>query len=283
IRYYEYLSRPNAGGIWGDKAKEIHTSDPNISEMEFFRRLGEIYGSPSQWEVEDAGTTMSTVKGPNGDKIMTGPKQVIYSLKVAVTFALDPTAQAMPEENISYIKSLVEKLFSWHENAMKSLTKEEFDKIIEDKLDDWDDRLEELQDEYEDWDHDYEFEQFIRNISPEEAEEIYDIEIPYNHEYYMDEKVYHYIRFINGTIGDADYGNTTANTWGVGPDGTGIVEIRSPICTTKDFPALLKLLDELRQEEFNGDTSAHVHIGMPKHADAFDLIAMTTLVDEKAV
>jgi len=74
--------------------------------------------------------------------------------------------------------------------------------------------------------------------------------------------------------------------WEVGEDGADIMEIRTPPMTYT--PENLSLLSKVmsycyKNYEAAGDTSAHVHIGMEKDSTIFDLLAATTLVDEKAI
>lgn len=291
IPYYDKLLlffaslRSKEDDSWGSKPKKIYNSllaagskPPSIES--FLDKLKEFFGPPSQWQIEELGNYKYLAKGPNGDPILTAPINVIQALRMAIK---EPAS----EENIDFIKNLMEKLFRWHEKQMASLTEEEFENIMSEKQKKWEDERDEIVDEFDHWENHGEreaLEEFVGEISPEEAESTYDIEIPYVDGASAQNKINHYVYFINNIDGqEADTGNASENVWGVGEDGEGVVEIRSPICTTKDFPALLELLQELQDEEFDGGTSAHVHVGMPKYTDAFDLIAMTTLADEDAI
>ena len=74
----------------------------------------------------------------------------------------------------------------------------------------------------------------------------------------------------------------TETEWGVGDDGDN-VEIRSKHLKKSDFGALKAFMAFIKKQgyEVSGGTSAHVHVGVPKNFDYFDLLAMLTLVDEK--
>lgn len=76
----------------------------------------------------------------------------------------------------------------------------------------------------------------------------------------------------------------TSTEWSVGEDGPNI-EIRSRhMRQTGDDFALIKTVGNwVSDQTTSGNTGMHVHIGLPLDFDAFDILAMTTLVDEKAV
>lgn len=71
--------------------------------------------------------------------------------------------------------------------------------------------------------------------------------------------------------------------WNVGPDASNVVEIRSKHLTVNDFDLVRDVSNYVRKKNVGGDTSAHVHVGLPKDFDAFDILAMITLVDERAI
>ena len=112
-------------------------------------------------------------------------------------------------------------------------------------------------------------------------------------EYVYDESVY-YVENIEESIKEAIFyieksmqqkvqlGNGTMDTWGVGQDGSNI-EIRSKHLNQSEFNLVREICDYVRDKKVSGNTSAHVHIGLPDDFDAFDLLAITTLVDEKAI
>jgi len=69
--------------------------------------------------------------------------------------------------------------------------------------------------------------------------------------------------------------------WNVHNDGDGIVELTSPIMTRKDFAPLKELFSRVEHEPTSGNTSCHIHVGLPTDTDGFDLVALTTLADEQ--
>ena len=70
--------------------------------------------------------------------------------------------------------------------------------------------------------------------------------------------------------------------WAVGIDGD-YIEIRSKHLNQNEFHLVNEICDYVKEHNTTGETSAHIHIGLPKDFDEFDLLAMTTLVDEKAI
>jgi hypothetical protein len=91
------------------------------------------------------------------------------------------------------------------------------------------------------------------------------------------------ISYIRNKMGEnVQYGDSNVNTWGVGPDGDN-VEIRSKHLNQTEFNLVSDICSYVRGKEVGGGTSAHVHIGLPTDFDAFDLLAITTLVDERTI
>ena len=91
--------------------------------------------------------------------------------------------------------------------------------------------------------------------------------------------------YIDGLGEDVILGDRAdKNTWAVGEDGPN-VEIRSRHMrqTGDDFNVIKRVGNWVSEQVTSGKTGMHIHIGMPKDFDVFDLIAMTTLVDEDAV
>ena len=74
------------------------------------------------------------------------------------------------------------------------------------------------------------------------------------------------------------------DTWAVGEDGPN-VEIRSRHMrqTGNDFNIISKVGNWVSDQATHGKTGMHVHIGVPSDFDMFDVLAMSTLVDEKAI
>jgi hypothetical protein len=91
-------------------------------------------------------------------------------------------------------------------------------------------------------------------------------------------------RFIEEKLNDtAPSYNSTKDHWGVGMDAENI-EIRSKHLTESELPKVERLLkDFLSHKKTSRDTSAHVHVGLPAKFDAFDIMAMSDLVDEKEI
>jgi len=91
------------------------------------------------------------------------------------------------------------------------------------------------------------------------------------------------ISYISNEMGEkVQYGDSTVDTWGVGPDG-GNIEIRSKHLNQDEFNLVKEISNYVKGKKVGGGTSAHVHIGLPTDFDAFDLLAITTLVDERAI
>lgn len=76
--------------------------------------------------------------------------------------------------------------------------------------------------------------------------------------------------------------NANGMQWAVGPDDK-VIEIRSKHLKQNEFHLVAMICDYVEKHNTSGRTSAHVHIGLPNDFDEFDLLAMTTLVDEKAI
>jgi hypothetical protein len=74
------------------------------------------------------------------------------------------------------------------------------------------------------------------------------------------------------------------DTWAVGEDGPN-VEMRSRHMsqTGHDFDIINKVGNWISNQPTHGKTGMHIHIGVPENFDVFDLLAMSTLVDEKAI
>lgn len=90
--------------------------------------------------------------------------------------------------------------------------------------------------------------------------------------------------FIESKLGQKVGPAPTETTWNVGMDGDN-VEIRTRHLKKEEIPLAQEVLNWLKgnAKQTSGDTSAHVHVGLPKNFSAFSMLAMATLVDEKAV
>jgi hypothetical protein len=72
--------------------------------------------------------------------------------------------------------------------------------------------------------------------------------------------------------------------WDVSEDAARDYEVTSPILTTKDIPMVKDVLEVIGEYgETAGNTSAHIHIGIPDDFDYFDLITLYDLVDEETL
>jgi hypothetical protein len=90
------------------------------------------------------------------------------------------------------------------------------------------------------------------------------------------------INDLSGSIGIMTSDRYNPARWTVGQDGDNI-EIRSPILRKNEMDQVNIVSNYVDGQELDGGTGLHVHIGVPKDFDAFDLLAMTTLVDEDQV
>jgi hypothetical protein len=75
---------------------------------------------------------------------------------------------------------------------------------------------------------------------------------------------------------------STETEWNVGYDGNNI-EIRSKHLNQNEFNLVDSICKFVADQSTSGKMSAHVHVGLPSDFDAYDLLAMTTLVDEDAI
>lgn len=90
--------------------------------------------------------------------------------------------------------------------------------------------------------------------------------------------------FLTARLNQAVGPSPTKTTWNVGMDGENI-EIRSRHMKRNETNYVTDIFEWLRDNGYatHGGTSAHVHIGLPANFNAFDMLAMTTLVDERAI
>lgn len=99
----------------------------------------------------------------------------------------------------------------------------------------------------------------------------------------IEDNVREAMSYIQNNMGEnVQYGDSGKDVWGVGPDGENI-EIRSKHLKQSEFELVKQISDYVSEQNVSGGTSAHVHIGLPDDFDAFDLLAITTLVDERAI
>lgn len=140
-------------------------------------------------------------------------------------------------------------------------------------------------------------------------EEISDFRYVFDEVDYTKEYKYHliitgqwaeYVNIESGTIDDIIYdvkrniGRVMDNyldqyedadeMWDVSEDAARDYEVTSPILTTKDIPMVKDVLEVIGEYgETAGNTSAHIHIGIPDDFDYFDLITLYDLVDEETL
>ena len=96
------------------------------------------------------------------------------------------------------------------------------------------------------------------------------------------EDAYNFLESLGEDVRKDDKPDST--TWAVGEDGPN-VEIRSRHMsqTGHDFDIISKVGNWVSDQPTHGKTGMHIHIGVPRDFDMFDVLAMSTLVDEKAI
>ena len=90
------------------------------------------------------------------------------------------------------------------------------------------------------------------------------------------------INILNKSISIRRDDRYDPNMWTVGQDGPN-TEIRSPILKRENMDQVDLVSAFVDHQITDSGTGLHIHIGVPKDFDAFDLLAMTTLVDEEQV
>lgn len=90
------------------------------------------------------------------------------------------------------------------------------------------------------------------------------------------------INILNKSISIRRDDRYDPNMWTVGQDGPN-TEIRSPILKRENMDQVDLVSAFVDHQITDSGTGLHIHIGVPKDFDAFDLLAMTTLVDEGQV
>lgn len=159
---------------------------------------------------------------------------------------------------------------------------EEYDKAY----DDWHSQRKDVEWEYNRWERkdklDYIKDWIQEMIDDGTFNEYFNIMPSYQEPEYREEAETEISDFIEDLTGK-EFDDTD---WDVGQDAGDEVEIRTP--PMKYTEENLRLLDEVmtfcnRHYWAAGDASAHVHIGLSRDTTIFDLLAATTLVDEKAV
>ena len=148
----------------------------------------------------------------------------------------------------------------------------------------WRDTLDKVEKEYKYW-KDYDFydklSDFITLLDPFDYVDMDNYE---THRFDMNAIVDDAIEFIENKMNQLVNKGADSNKthWAVGPDAEN-VEIRSKHLNQNEFDLVHQICSYVEEHHTSGKTSAHVHIGLPTDFDAFDLLALTTLVDEKAI
>ena len=162
------------------------------------------------------------------------------------------------------------------------------DESFQESYEEWEDARSNVDSEFSRWqrrDYNDYVDEFIKDLMHNDGWRSY---ISEDEQYEMNPEVsiYEVINFLTTELGqDVEEGDKAdKNTWAVGEDGNN-VEIRSRIMrqTAEDYEVIREVADWIYEQKTGGDTGLHVHIGVPHDFDAFDLLAMTTLVDEEAV
>jgi septum formation topological specificity factor MinE len=175
----------------------------------------------------------------------------------------------------------------FHEEPERSSfnTDEEF----QEKFDEWENEKSDVEYQHRRWErmnvNDYTDAWAEEMFSNNEWENYSTFEIPNISD--VESEISEVVGFLQHDLGQsAEKGETaTVTTWAVGEDANGVVEIRTRHMndTAEDYDLIKKILAYVQYKKTGGDTSAHVHIGLPKDFTAFDILAMADLVDEKRV
>ena len=214
-----------------------------------------------------------------------------YSLEFQ-DFKLDKNQWEYLYDLQSAIEECADDFAKYHLERAKQITPQEFASKIKEF---WQKDIEEYEEEHAEWESEYN--------RVEDSENNYDEDSAF--ENWLDARPtpgYGYDtnrdRFTSRNEYEPKHGNVQGeieevekwisdnggdDTWNVFEDEIGIVEIASPILTTKNMGFLKSLLGYLSNKSFDSGTGLHVHIGMPEMTDGFDLLAMAATVDEEAV
>ena len=162
------------------------------------------------------------------------------------------------------------------------------DESFEESHEEWEEARNDVDSEFSRWqrrDYNDYIDEFLKDLMHNDGWRSYFSE---DEQYQLDPQVSirEAIDFLTTELGqDAEEGDKAdKNTWAVGEDGSN-VEIRSRIMrqTPDDYAVIRDVADWVYEQKTASDTGLHVHIGVPRDFDAFDLLAMTTLVDEEAI
>ena len=135
---------------------------------------------------------------------------------------------------------------------------------------------------WKDYHYDDKLRDFITGLDPYDY--LNDMEPYENTSFDADISIKNTMDYIHNTMKQSVVKGEGASqtNWAVGIDGD-YIEIRSKHLNQNEFHLVNEICDYVENHNTTGKTSAHIHVGLPKDFDEFDLLAMTTLVDEKAI
>lgn len=148
-------------------------------------------------------------------------------------------------------------------------------------LKDYNEKLSDVNSEYDRWERRDKYDnsdEFFEHVADNNWADFVEVQTESNLEQGCQEA----IGFLNKSISIKRDDRYDANMWTVGQDGPNI-EIRSPILKRDNMDQVDLVSAYVDAQIADSGTGLHVHIGTPKDFDAFDLLAMTTLVDEQQV
>ena len=185
---------------------------------------------------------------------------------------------------------------SRYDDSYGPMSEETFtDAISEPKIEDfeseeeYDKALQEYNGKLSEINHDYNY--WTRRNSGDYTDEFFDYIADNNWEDYVQVNasvesvafgIKRAINDLSSSIGIMPSDRYDPARWTVGQDGDNL-EIRSPILRNTEMDQVNIVSNYVDGQELDGGTGLHIHIGVPKDFDAFDLLAMTTLVDEDQV
>jgi len=157
-------------------------------------------------------------------------------------------------------------------------SKEDYEKA----LNEYESNRDTIASEYKYWarrEYDSYTDEFLRGIADNNWEDYISVDdVKVDNEVYITRAIETLSRYV--TIRRDD--KYDINVWTIGMD-AGNIEIRSPILKKENMDQVDAVSTFVSTQELTEGTGLHVHIGVPKDFNAFDLLAMTTLVDEGQV
>ena len=148
-------------------------------------------------------------------------------------------------------------------------------------LSDYNDKRSEVEHDYSHWErkesYDY-TDDFFEYLADNNWEDFVEVELEVD----ADAECTEAINLLSKHVAIKREGRFDPNMWTVSEDGPNI-EIRSPILKKENMDQVDLVSAFVDHQMHDSGTGLHIHIGVPKDFDAFDLLAMTTLVDEGQV